>query len=237
VAIHGVRVYDAGMVSWTTPDQSAGSPYDPQSLQRYTYVDNNPMNFQDPTGRYVVGDGGWGYGAPYDDPGAYSYPDAEWFNVDGGPSNFGGGKAVLKVIGKVTVRAKLDVTPHLSCAATGVPMNPIGPELYSQVNDVGKARGWDPIAAWHFVGHGGVFDVQRWGPPPGFVPGTSFSSLWTPTGNFIAGEYAASAGLTREMTFVAFLGVTVGVDHNPSLLVPDVSMGFAGFNWETANCQ
>ncbi|MGB7925095.1 MAG: RHS repeat-associated core domain-containing protein [Pyrinomonadaceae bacterium] len=46
------RKYDSSAGRWTTPDPYKGSMSlsDPQSLNRYSYVQNDPVNFVDPTG-------------------------------------------------------------------------------------------------------------------------------------------------------------------------------------------
>ncbi len=44
------RKYENNSGRWTTPDPLAGSIADPQSLNRYSYVQNDPVNLVDPTG-------------------------------------------------------------------------------------------------------------------------------------------------------------------------------------------
>jgi RHS repeat-associated protein len=44
------RKYENLSGRWTSPDPLAGNTADPQSLNRYSYVQNDPMNFVDPTG-------------------------------------------------------------------------------------------------------------------------------------------------------------------------------------------
>jgi RHS repeat-associated protein len=44
------RFYDPGTGRFTTMDTYEGSPQDPQSLHKYTYCTDNPVNYQDPTG-------------------------------------------------------------------------------------------------------------------------------------------------------------------------------------------
>ena len=44
------RFYDPGTGRFTTMDTYEGSPQDPQSLHKYTYCTDNPINYKDPTG-------------------------------------------------------------------------------------------------------------------------------------------------------------------------------------------
>jgi RHS repeat-associated protein len=49
----GARYYSGALGRFTSPDPKANSAKqaDPQSLNRYTYVDNNPLKFYDPDGK------------------------------------------------------------------------------------------------------------------------------------------------------------------------------------------
>lgn len=44
------RMYESRLYRWLSPDPVAGSIFNPQSLNRYAYVLNNPINFIDPLG-------------------------------------------------------------------------------------------------------------------------------------------------------------------------------------------
>jgi hypothetical protein len=48
--IQGVRSYNSNSGAWTTPDSYAGSVYSPASQKSYTWNNNNPMDYTDPTG-------------------------------------------------------------------------------------------------------------------------------------------------------------------------------------------
>lgn len=48
------RIYDPGTMRFLTPDPLVQSPLFSQSLNRYSYVNNNPINFTDPTGFQCV---------------------------------------------------------------------------------------------------------------------------------------------------------------------------------------
>jgi len=48
----GDRWYDAQLGRWISADTIVPEPGNPQSLNRYSYVNNNPLKFIDPTGHY-----------------------------------------------------------------------------------------------------------------------------------------------------------------------------------------
>jgi RHS repeat-associated protein len=70
------RKYDGMSGRWTSPDPYGGSMTvaDPQSFNRYTYVNNDPVNQSDPSGLMAGADqgyggfGGWGGTSGLDDP-------------------------------------------------------------------------------------------------------------------------------------------------------------------------
>ncbi len=47
------RIYDPTIGRFLTPDDVIQDEYDGQSYNRYTYVDNNPLSYDDPTGHMV----------------------------------------------------------------------------------------------------------------------------------------------------------------------------------------
>jgi len=47
----GARYYDPTLGRWTQQDPVAGDPANPDSLNPYLYVDDDPVNFTDPNGR------------------------------------------------------------------------------------------------------------------------------------------------------------------------------------------
>jgi len=49
---YSARYYDPVLGSFLTADTLVQSPYDPQSLNRYSYCRNNPLNLVDPTGHW-----------------------------------------------------------------------------------------------------------------------------------------------------------------------------------------
>ena len=68
----GGRYYDAGARRFLTPDPHVTDPLNSQSLNRYSYVWNNPVNLTDPTGfdpdggdEITLEDKGGFYGSPF----------------------------------------------------------------------------------------------------------------------------------------------------------------------------
>ena len=51
------RMYESNLGRWMTPDPVAGDITNPQSLNRYAYVLNNPTNFTDPLGLDCTAEG------------------------------------------------------------------------------------------------------------------------------------------------------------------------------------
>ena len=49
---YGARYYDAQLGRFTQPDSIIQAPYNSQSLNRYAYCINNPVNLIDPTGKF-----------------------------------------------------------------------------------------------------------------------------------------------------------------------------------------
>jgi RHS repeat-associated protein len=50
VSIQGVRAYDPNMNQWTTPDAYSGDVHDPMSQHPYMWNNNNPVQYEDPSG-------------------------------------------------------------------------------------------------------------------------------------------------------------------------------------------
>lgn len=51
---YGARFYDPALARFMQPDSMLPNPYNPQLLNRYSYVTNNPLVYIDPTGHYNV---------------------------------------------------------------------------------------------------------------------------------------------------------------------------------------
>ena len=84
------RVYDPALGRFMSADPFVQFPESTQGLNRYAYVDNNPLSFTDPSGYFGYDyDGGWGYDW-------YSYPPFHYDPFGGGYGGsfydpFGGG--------------------------------------------------------------------------------------------------------------------------------------------------
>ena len=50
----GARYYDPFLTRFTQPDEEIPDPYNPQDLNRYSYVRNNPYKYVDPTGEIPI---------------------------------------------------------------------------------------------------------------------------------------------------------------------------------------
>ncbi len=59
---YGARYYDAAIGRFAQPDSIMPNPYNPQSLNRYSYTLNNPVRYTDPTGHCVPEECGGAYG-------------------------------------------------------------------------------------------------------------------------------------------------------------------------------
>jgi RHS repeat-associated protein len=51
----GMRYYDPNIARWTQPDSVFGNLAQPDTLNHYAFVRNNPVNLEDPTGAFWCG--------------------------------------------------------------------------------------------------------------------------------------------------------------------------------------
>ena len=63
---YNARYYDPTIGRFISADTVVQSPYNPQTLNRYSYCLNNPLKYTDPSGHVNVisDDGGWDAGTP-----------------------------------------------------------------------------------------------------------------------------------------------------------------------------
>lgn len=64
---YNARYYDTSLGRFTQPDTIVPNPLNPQSLNRFAYVLNNPLKYTDPTGHYECWDEGCSPGDPEGD--------------------------------------------------------------------------------------------------------------------------------------------------------------------------
>jgi RHS repeat-associated protein len=81
---YDARMYDPIIGRFISPDPIVGDPMNPQALNRYSYVLNNPLRYVDPRGNESVGATSPGMGSDtpgwsdYVSPKKDSYSDASW---------------------------------------------------------------------------------------------------------------------------------------------------------------
>ncbi len=77
---YSARLYDPVLGRFITPDSMVPDPYDPQALNRYVYVKNNPLKYIDPSGHFPMG-GSWDSGTDswYYGWGGGGFWDNSWF--------------------------------------------------------------------------------------------------------------------------------------------------------------
>jgi RHS repeat-associated protein len=177
---YGARYYDPAMGRFLSPDTMGVSAGDPQSLNRYSYVRNNPLNRTDPTGHCFQdecdpappdpGAGGGnepGYNGPLNndpipgEPGGGPSNDGSGGNGgngDGSPGSGGGGSG--------QVVKPFEVTLTLSCQKDGGSPDCPKKDCLNDFFCAGSGHGTPPI--------GGTVQVQTpYG--PGFAT-VSYSS-------------------------------------------------------------
>jgi len=76
---YGARFYSNSLARFLSADTIVPSPGNPQSLNRYAYVSNNPLKYTDPTGHFKQCDG---YGNCYDDGYSVSNPGFTSYDAD-----------------------------------------------------------------------------------------------------------------------------------------------------------
>ena len=57
--ISGVRAYDPNLAAWTTPDAYEAEIHDPASQQKYMWNNGNPVDYEDPSGFFIMAHGDW----------------------------------------------------------------------------------------------------------------------------------------------------------------------------------
>jgi RHS repeat-associated protein len=83
---YNARLYDPVMSRFISPDTIVPEPYNPQSLNRYSYCLNNPLKYVDPSGNYA---------------GVYAPGTNPWSSVDWWNSVNGGDPYMIRLLGPV----------------------------------------------------------------------------------------------------------------------------------------
>ena len=228
------REYSSAGGRWLSPDPYSGS-YDwsnPQSLNRYSYVLNNPLAFLDPTGLSCT-DGVGTYGPssngdiningncfPSD-----GNPDDSWIItdlVDIGEfiAGFFGGHPHIHVGPRPNVAPNNGIASKLACAAK-----------YGQAHSIGAFFGGGPVAS--FLGGNSVSSILNYG------LGLSSSigpGLGLPTNDVLrlAGKESISglsspSGMARSAGTVTAVNSFVGTDSSIISITGETSIAsFAG---------
>jgi RHS repeat-associated protein len=191
------RQYREATGRWMSPDPYDGSydAFNPQSLNRYAYVLNDPLAALDPTGMDLVYDPGNDCYDDWDpdtnhltgclDPGGDGSSPPNTGRIGGG----GGGAAAPSNFVRMPLPAN-----HLNCTtSTGVSF-PAPPGFsVSNIAANGATNGLSGAGA--AVGQGGYYDFQR------FQVGstTQFFSGYTPVANVAVGAYVQGTGAPQWM--------------------------------------
>jgi RHS repeat-associated protein len=208
----GARYYSSNMGRFMSPDWASGTeaiPYakldDPQSLNLYAYVNNNPLGFTDADG-HSAGNGG---ADPCFDAANHTCNGDE----DNLPARLRNAKNQIAEFDAYSIG---QYEMQVAAAAAAAPNNPrrvflppnaltctgMGRQFYappqfnlSNVVAAGRAGGKLNIFAMNrAVGHFGTFDYQRAGTPSSF---TFYKGL-TPVSNMDVGAYLYGAGFTQS---------------------------------------
>jgi RHS repeat-associated protein len=134
---YGARYYDTTLGRFTQPDTIVPNPLNPQSLNRFAYVLNNPLKYTDPTGHVECWDE----------------------DCNGGPSGGGGGGDngggssgnVNPCNADPTAEGCPGAQEAVPSAETGENQYPNGKECWPHCNDEGEGDGatpWDVGWEW-----------------------------------------------------------------------------------------
>jgi RHS repeat-associated protein len=75
---YGARMYDPYLNHWIQPDTIVPEPGNPQTLNRYAFVNNNPVNATDPTGHEACYDTGVEIGSGISQADCWAYGRDKW---------------------------------------------------------------------------------------------------------------------------------------------------------------
>jgi RHS repeat-associated protein len=145
----GSRFYDALSFRFLSPDTMVPDPRNPQALNRYSYVNNNPMRYTDPTGHMEVIPGSEDANAAF---GAF---DVTGYGFNSTPSEFESPAGSSSTgIGSGGDTASVEVSPAVEqqAYAAQIVTDPSafvdysGVSTEAQVAEIANANGWQQSA-------------------------------------------------------------------------------------------
>jgi RHS repeat-associated protein len=137
------RHYSSGFGRFMSPDPLSGSPSNPQSWNRYAYVNNNPLNATDPSGLCSEEDGWSGCdNAPWNDPGSWNYGAVFSYNAGFDQNGFW-----TTSDNSFCCFSNPSAQPwFLNPGATGTPQGNLGSFLYGAFVGFASSIGGDPAS-------------------------------------------------------------------------------------------
>ncbi len=198
------REYNSIQGRWMSPDPYSGS-YDetnPQSLNRYSYVMNNPLGYTDPTGQCGIVAAGTvnvtPSGTTYTTTDTYDYtgcPPPWWLGEYGAPNGYSvlnqsGGNGVAGI----PPYASVPIAPNNGPTCTGTGNAP-PPSYYAQKGQAASSNAVKDFLNLFNFRRGGALDAQV-GPGPNGQPFGGTPSY----ANYTFGVYMSAAGYTLNQT-------------------------------------
>jgi len=120
---YGARYYDPVIGRFITADKVSGKLGKPQTLNRYSYVSNNPLKLIDPSGN-AEGEAKYNYYAQSDASNVSINPVSEWEMAEPdsfySKSGYGAGNDFVAVTGKFSEAAWYDSTRNVSFIPSGI---------------------------------------------------------------------------------------------------------------------
>ncbi|MBU1111828.1 MAG: RHS repeat-associated core domain-containing protein [archaeon] len=157
---YGARYYDAEMRQFTQPDTIIADYYDPQNLNRYSYVLNNPYKYVDPDGHIPVALMGLAVGATYlaaiTSPYWMPYIGAYFTNQDINDVQ----TAVQEPSAGNVAWAGIALVPAVTELKTGAKLAKSGTEVASKI-PINKLRGHETTDATHLFREGAKSHVNK----------------------------------------------------------------------------
>jgi RHS repeat-associated protein len=219
---YGTRYYNTVLGRFISPDTIVQNPADPQTLNRYSYVRNNPLKYTDPTGHCILGcfwrDIGKFFSRVFDNKIVQTITGVA-LQAFGGPFGFAGGSYLLfesktghDILAGELIFATVVATwyfggPVLGGALSGEAFGAYGATAHHGDLLTGVAIGGlsggvgGEVGGWAFYSAGGEFS--------GFLSAGIYGGA---SGGFVQGMgYALAYGGTWEETFRAgFQGAAQG---------------------------